>query len=106
MSANRGVSEPQALGGVLGAALERVRSEYAKAPVAAEALERQNRRAQQERIERMRKAARDPSLGLPQGQSMLAKALGRPAGRVALAMGEAYEFARGAERRTCTMLVG
>jgi len=69
-------------------------------------MERQNRRAQQERIERMRKAARDPALGLPQGQSMLSKALGKPAGRVALAMSEAYEFARGAERRTCTLLVG
>lgn len=98
--------DPKPLSGAIGEALERVRSKYAKAPVAAEASERQRRRAQQERIERMRKAARDPALGLPQGQSMLARALGKPVGRVAVAMHEAYEFARGDERRTCTLLVG
>lgn len=100
------MKDPAPLGAVLGETLSRVRSKYSAAPVSSEASERQARREQLARIEKLRRLARDPALGLPQGPSMLARALGKPAGRVGAAMQHAYDFARGSTRRTCTLFVG
>ncbi len=85
--------------------LARVRAAHAKG-AAPQARERQSRRAALERLERARRIARDPSLGLPQGPSMLSRALAKPSGAVALAIDAAYQYARGDERRVCTLLLG
>lgn len=100
------MNDPEVFGDVLGETLERVRQRYASAPTTAEATERQQRRAHLERIEAMRRAARDPSLGLPQGPAMLRKALAPASGKVGLWLDRVYAFARGERRRACTVLVG
>lgn len=94
------------LGEGLPAFVAGVAAKHKGSKASAEASERQRRKEAQIRLDGMRRAARDPALGIPQGPGMLAKAMGKPSGAVATAMLRAYQHARGGEaRKVCSVFV-
>lgn len=100
------MGEPAAIGPDALATVRRVATAHAKSGASKDAIARQTRREELARLERMRRAARDPALGLPQGPTMLARALSRPSSPVADRIRAVYAFARGDRPRVAALFLG